>query len=136
MTEDNASVVEDDASVVEDNTSVVEDNASVVEDNTSPQADKEENKVKTAAKGLGFHADGVTGQLYTMWRKQIYRRIQNFNWYRPEESGTNRWENFCQWAAGLPTMAPAGQLAYHDEAIQKSVWMLCDDVAKKARNSR
>jgi len=60
-------MTEDNATVVEDNTSVVEENTSVVEDNTSPQADKEENKVKTATERLGFHADGVTGQLYTMW---------------------------------------------------------------------
>jgi len=135
MTEDRASVVEDYASVVEDNTSVVEDNASVVEDNTSPQADKEVNKVKTAAERLGFYADGVQGQLYTRWRKQIHRGILNFNSYGPEESGTNRWENICQWPAGQPTMGPAGQRAYNDEAIQRSVRMLCDDVAKKARNS-
>ena len=114
----------------------LEDNTSPVGDNTSPQADKEENKVKTAAERLGFHADGVPGQLYTMWRKQIHCGIQNFNCYGLEESETNRWENFCQWAAGQPTMAAAGQLAYHYKGIQKSVRMLCDDVAKKPRNSR
>jgi len=84
-------MVEDDTNVIEDNTSVVEDNASEVEDNTSPQADKAENKVKTAAERLGFHADGIPGHLYTMWQKQIYRGIQNFNCYGPQESGTNRW---------------------------------------------
>jgi len=102
---------EDNTSVVEDDTSVVEDNTSVVEDNTSPQVDKEENKVKTAAERLSFHADGVPGQLYTMWQQQIHRSIQNFNCYGAEESGTNRWENFCQWAASQPTMGPARQLA-------------------------
>jgi len=113
-----------------------EDNTSVVEDNSCPQANKEENNVKTAAELLGFHADGVPGQLYTMWWKQIHHGIQNLNCYGPKESGINRWENFCEWAATQPTMASARQLAYHDEAIQKRVRMLYDDMAKMTRNSQ
>ncbi|RPB26621.1 hypothetical protein L211DRAFT_847247 [Terfezia boudieri ATCC MYA-4762] len=104
--------------------------------NDNAAAVSDERTVRKAAERVGFFDKGIPGQLYTQWRKQVHRRIQNFNCHGPEEAGSNKWESFCEWAAGQPTMAPRYQLAYQDEAIQKHIRILYDDVVKKARGSR
>jgi hypothetical protein len=92
--------------------------------------------MKKAAEQVGFSDAGTPTKLYTLWRKQVHRGVQNWDCFGPEEAGTSRWDAFCEWAAGQPTMAPRGQLTYHEESVRKNVRLLCDDVAKKARNSR
>ncbi|RPB19145.1 hypothetical protein L211DRAFT_853486 [Terfezia boudieri ATCC MYA-4762] len=103
--------------------------------NDNPTTVSDETTVRKAAEWVGFFDEGIPSQLYTQWRKQVHREIQNFNYYGPEEAGSNKWEFFCEWAAGQPTMASRGQLAYQNEAIRKHIRILCDDVAKKARGS-
>ena len=92
--------------------------------------------MKGAAERVRFSDTGVPAKLYTLWQKQVHRGIQNWDCYGPEEAGTSRWDAFCEWAAGQPTMAPQGQLTYNEERVQKNVRLLCDDVAKMARCSR
>ncbi|RPB19632.1 hypothetical protein L211DRAFT_853014 [Terfezia boudieri ATCC MYA-4762] len=95
-----------------------------------------DSTIKQAADKVGFNDDGIPGKLYTFWWKHIHRGVQNWDCYGPEEAGTSRWDAFCEWAAGQPTMAPRGQLEYQNESIRKHVRILCDDIAKKARTSR
>ena len=95
-----------------------------------------EPTVKNAAQRVGFFDPGIPAQWYTLWRGQIHRAIQNWDCYGAGEAGTNKWSEFCEWAAGQPSMAPRGQLTYNQDVIRRQVRMLCDDVAKKARNSR
>jgi len=103
---------------------------------TSNSNDDGEGPVKQAADNVAFHDKGVPGSLYTLLRKQVHWGIQNYSRYRPEESGTTKWDSFCEWAAGHPTIATHGQLEYQNEATKRHVRTLCYDVAKKARNSR
>jgi len=93
-----------------------------------------EGTVKEAAMKVGFFDDGVPSQLYTLWWGQVYRGIQNWNYFGSAEAGTSWWNDFCEWAASQPTMAPRGLVGYSQEEVQRNVHILCDDIAKKARN--
>ena len=33
------------------------------------------------------------------------------------EAGANKWNEFCEWAAGQLAMAPRGQLQYNDDEV-------------------
>jgi len=46
-----------------------------------------EGMVKEAATKVGFFNDGVPSQLYTLWRGQVYRGIQNWNCFGSAEAG-------------------------------------------------
>ncbi|RPB22175.1 hypothetical protein L211DRAFT_850932 [Terfezia boudieri ATCC MYA-4762] len=96
----------------------------------------DEPMVRNAAKSVGFFDDGIPPQLYTLWRKQVHRGVQNWTCYGAREAGIIRWGEFCEWAAGQPTMAPRGQVQYNRDIIRRNVRILYDDIAKKARNSR
>ena len=98
--------------------------------------DDPEPSMKNAAQRVGFFDAGIPVQLYPLWRGQIHRAIQNWDCYGAGEAGTNKWSEFCEWAARQPSMAPQGQLTYNQDVIRRHVRMLYDDVAKKARNSR
>ena len=64
-------------------------------------ADSEtESPMKKAAEKVGFSDTGTPPKLYMLWRKQVHRGVQNWD---PEETGTSRWDAFCEWAAGQPT---------------------------------
>jgi len=54
-----------------------------------------EGMVKEAATKVGFFDDRVLSQLYTLWRGQVHRGIQNWNCFDSAEAGTNRWNDFC-----------------------------------------
>jgi len=95
-----------------------------------------ERTVKEAATKVEFFDDGVPSQLYTLWWGQVHRGIQNWNCFGSAEADTNQWNNFCKWAAGQPTMAPRGLVGYSQEEVRWNVCILCNDEAKKARNSR
>ena len=82
------------------------------------------------------HPTKYTPKPYTLWRKQVHLGAQNWDCFGPEEAGISRWDSFCEWAAGQPTMAPRGQLTYHEERVRKNVRFLCDDINKKVQNSR
>ena len=71
--------------------------------------------MKGAAERVGFSDTGVPAKLYTLWRKQVHRSIQNWDWYCLEEARTSKCDAFCEWAIGQPTMAPRGQLTYNEE---------------------
>jgi len=92
--------------------------------------------VKEVATKVRFFDNGVPSQLYTLWRGQVHRGIQNWNCFGSAEAGTNWWNDFCEWAAGQPTMAPWGLVRYSQEEVRWNVRILCDDVVKKAWNSR
>ena len=62
-----------------------------------------------------FFDDGVPSQLYTLQWEQVHRGIQNWHCFGSAEAGTNQWNNFCEWAAGQPTMAPWGLVEYSQE---------------------
>ena len=92
--------------------------------------------VKGAAEKVGFFDNGIHPQLYSLWRTQVHRGIQNWDCFVAAEAGTKEWTDFCEWAAGQPGMGPRGQVGYGREEVKRHVRTLCDDIAKKARNSR
>ena len=97
---------------------------------------EEEVTVVRAAETVGFHDPEIPRRLYTCWRSQVHRGIQLWDCFGPGEAGINRWDYFCEWAAAQPSMAPKGQLSYHNATIRQHVHTLCEDIAKKARVSR
>jgi len=96
----------------------------------------DEPTVRNALEIVGFFDAGIPPQLYTLWRSQVQRGIQNWNSYEAGEVGINRWGKFCEWASGQPSMALRGQLRYNRDVIWRNVRILCDDIAKQARHSR
>ncbi|RPB18500.1 hypothetical protein L211DRAFT_854063 [Terfezia boudieri ATCC MYA-4762] len=44
----------------------------------------------------------------------------NFNCHGPEEAGSNKWESFCEWATGQPTMAPRAKKA---RGSRQAMWV-------------
>ena len=100
-------------------------------------SDVEEPTVRQAATNVGFYDPNIDSKLYTFWRAQVHRGIQNWNCFGAGEAGTSRWSEFCEWAASQEGMAPRGMLAYTtDSSIRRNVRTICDDIAKKARSSR
>ena len=100
-------------------------------------SDVEEPMVRQAATNVGFYDSNIYSKLYTFWRAQVHRGIQNWNCFSTGEAGTSRWSEFCEWAASQEGMAPRGMLAYTtDSSIRRNVRTICDDIAKKARSSR
>ena len=97
---------------------------------------EDEPTVRQAAERIGFFDPGIPKRLYTFWRAQVHRGIQNWTCFGAGEAGTTKWAEFCEWAAGQPTMAPRGQLNYHKDSIRNNVRVVCEDIAKKARTSR
>jgi len=71
-----------------------------------------EGTVKKAATKIGFFNDGVLSQLYILWRGKVYRGIQNWNCFGSTEADTNWWNDFCELAAGQPTIVPRGLVGY------------------------
>jgi len=49
-----------------------------------------EGTVKEAATKVGFFDDGVPSQLYTLWRGQVHRDIQNWNCFGSAEAGISQ----------------------------------------------
>ncbi|RPB26622.1 hypothetical protein L211DRAFT_847248 [Terfezia boudieri ATCC MYA-4762] len=98
--------------------------------------DGDEPTIRNTAENIGFFDDGIPPQLYTLWRSQVHRGVQNWGCYGAGEAGIIRWGDFCEWAAGQPTMAPRGQVQYNRDVIHRNVRILYDDIAKKGRNSR
>ncbi|RPB19146.1 hypothetical protein L211DRAFT_853487 [Terfezia boudieri ATCC MYA-4762] len=96
----------------------------------------DEPTVRNAVESVGFFDDSIPPQLYTLWREQVHRGVQNWACYGAGEVSLIRWGEFCEWAAGQPTMAPRGQVQYNRDIIHRNVQILYDDIARKARNSR
>ena len=100
-------------------------------------SDVEEPAVMQAATNVGFYDLNIDSKLYTFWRAQVHRGIQNWNCFGAGEAGTSRWSKFCEWAASQEGMAPPGMLAYTtDSSIRRNVRTIWDDIAKKARTGR
>jgi len=89
----------------------------------------------TPATKVGFFDDRVPSRLYTLWQGQVHRGIQNWNCFGSAEAGTNRWNDFCEWVASQPSMAPRGLVGYSQEEVRQNIRILCDDITKKAWNS-
>ena len=68
--------------------------------------------VKGAAEKVGFCDNGIPPQLYSLWRTQVHRGIQNWDCFGAAVAGTKKWTDFCAWAAGQPGMALRGQVEY------------------------
>ena len=56
--------------------------------------------------------------------------------FGPEEAGKVKFAEFCEWAAGHPSMAPRGQVNYNDQTYRVAMNQLLQDGVKKARKSR
>ena len=84
--------------------------------NSDGDADAEPT-VKNAAQRVACFDPGIPAQLYTLRRGQIHRAIQNWYCYVAGQAGTNKWREFCEWAAEQPSIAPRGQLTYNQDVI-------------------
>ena len=42
---------------------------------------------RQAAQSVGFFDAGIPARLYTLWRKQVHRAIENFRCFGPKETG-------------------------------------------------
>ncbi|KAF8425999.1 hypothetical protein EV426DRAFT_594682 [Tirmania nivea] len=105
---------------------------------TQPAADPTEadddRTIRQFADRAGFYNEGIPETLYSLWRRDVSQLIKETGVYGPQKSGTDTWSTFCWHAAGLPTMAPSGQLKYcSDKRVLQSVNQLCQDIAKKVR---
>ncbi|RPB22174.1 hypothetical protein L211DRAFT_850931 [Terfezia boudieri ATCC MYA-4762] len=104
--------------------------------NDNPATISDETTVRKAAERVGFFGEGIPSQLYTQWRKQVHRGIQNFNCYGPEEAGSNKWESFLKKARGsrqamwiaIHMAWAAHRVAYHGEpaVVEPPKWPLPD----------
>ena len=92
--------------------------------------------VKVAAEKVAFFDNGIPPQLYSLWRTQVHRGIQNWDCFGAAEAGTKKLTDFCEWAVAQPGMAPRGQVGYGRQEVKRHVRTLCNDIARKARNSR
>ena len=100
-------------------------------------SDVEERTGRQVVTKVGFYDLNIDSTLYTFWRAQVHRGIQNWNCFGAGEARTSRWREFCEWAASQEGMAPRGMLAYTtDSSIRRNVRTICDDIAKKAQSRR
>ena len=58
--------------------------------------DNLEPTVKNATQRVGFFDPGIPEQLYTLWRGQIQRAMQNRDCYGAAEAGTKQGSEFCE----------------------------------------
>ena len=52
-------------------------------------SDVEEPTVRHAATNVGFYDPNIDSKLYTFWRAQVHRGIQNWNCFDAVEAGTS-----------------------------------------------
>ena len=66
----------------------------------------------------------------------MQRAMAEFGIFGPGEAGKVKFAEFCEWAAGHPSMARGDQVNYNDHTYRVAMNQLLQDVAKKARKSR
>ncbi|KAF8415751.1 hypothetical protein BGX38DRAFT_1281171 [Terfezia claveryi] len=57
----------------------------------SADVEDPEPTIKQAAERVGFFDPGIPPQLYTLWRGQIHRGVQNWDCFGSGEAGSNKW---------------------------------------------
>ena len=66
--------------------------------------------VKAGAVKVGFFDNGIPPQLYSLWRTQVHRGIQNWDCFGAAEAGTNKWTDFVNGLQGSREWPLEGRL--------------------------
>ena len=96
----------------------------------------DDHSTKQYVDKLGFNDPGIPKTLYQIWRSCMQRAMAEFGIFGPGEAAKVKFAEFCEWAAGHPSMAPRGQVNYNDQTYRVAMNQLLQDVAKKARKCR
>ncbi|KAF8464821.1 hypothetical protein BDZ91DRAFT_795296 [Kalaharituber pfeilii] len=105
-------------------------------DDDGGNREKGDSRIKDLVEKCGFIEEGMPSSLYQYWRSDVSNGLRDQKIVGRQAAGAIRWADFCQWAAHRSTFAPLGQQKYAtNNDIKHAVNLLCQDIAKKLRES-
>ena len=96
----------------------------------------QDHSTKQYVDKLSCHDPVIPRTLSQICRSCMQRAMAEFGLFGYGEAGTVKFAEFCEWAAGHPSIAPTGHVNYNDKTYRVAMNQLLQNVAKKAHKSR